>query len=917
MKNHRLILSLFVLSFFVFQSCKEEKQQGAINLSGTWQMIGFDQGEGVVYNAFSPDFDLSEAIPAKVPGTARQALLAAGKISDPYYGYQNEKSLWVESKEWWFFKDFKVDPYLKNRKVFLQFDGTVFEGKVWLNGKEIGELKGMFNPRSFDVSEYLDYSVNNHIAVCLKPVADATWNPKLRGLSFDLERDQDYSFAQCFYGWDWGPHAVPTGIWKPVELKFSGNVLVEHPYVLTKLAPDYKGPATLDIKYEVKNLSADPVKVKVEGIVRDLTTNEVAATVMQQSEFAKAETTEVATEIVIDAPRLWWPNGMGEQSLYELELKVYENGKLSDVIKTTFGIRELKLVNNDNVEENLKGMTQWWTGEVTEAYPWTFQVNGKKMFAKGGNWIPVDALLRLNSRYEHLLKLAKDAHFNLLRVWGGGLYETEEFYNLCDKYGIMAWQEFLSNRDFSHIDEDNFLEGVEAAVYRIRNHPSLTFWCGGNEFDPDDKGSKKVIDDLEAVLKKLDPSREFHRASPYMGDDHYWDVWHGLHQPYTGYGVVRPFRSESGINTFPVAENFKKFTPEKYRWPLDETYIEYRGERHPRFEHLLKLERYANEFGKSSDIDEFIMKSQLYQALGNKYNMEFCRAHKFQNSGLLVWQYNDNYPTLSWSLVDWYGTPKPSYYFMKRASRPLAAGAVFYNYLWEAGDTLTSDIFVMNDNLKGFDNLKYKEAIYTIDGRELAKTEGTVSIGANISKKAGTLEWKVPAGFKGKSLMLYAGLIDAAGNIISETFYPMAVSKQKVKTLKELNIWYDKEKLYPYYEKYYSGIFDEMNSMPEVKLQAEIVGRTAVKNGEATVQVKVSNPSDHIAYFIRIKPEEVKEGIMVSFSDNYFSLLPGGIKNIEAEVSGKKVKSDNDVPSVFSVSGWNVSTIKIRDEAGR
>jgi len=194
------------------------------------------------------------------------------------------------------------------------------------------------------------------------------------------------------------------------------------------------------------------------------------------------------------------------------------------------------------------------------------------MFAKGGNWIPVDQLLRLDrDRYDGLLRLFKDANFNLLRVWGGGLYETDDFYDLCDEYGILAWQEFLSNRNFSKIDRESFLNGAESAILRIRNHPSLTFWCGGNEFDPDDQGSREVIDELADLLKKLDPQREFHRASPYMGDDHYWGVWHRM-EPYTKYRIVRPFRSEAGLNAPPVSENYRIFTPQNLLWPPDTTY---------------------------------------------------------------------------------------------------------------------------------------------------------------------------------------------------------------------------------------------------------------------------------------------------------------------------------------------------------
>ncbi len=255
---------------------------------------------------------------------------------------------------------------------------------------------------------------------------------------------------------------------------------------------------------------------------------------------------------------------------------------------------------------------------------------------------------------------------------------------------------------------------------RLRNHPSLTFWCGGNEFDPDDSGSKAVIDSLAALLVRLDPNREFHRASPYKGDDHYWGVWHGQ-EPYTAYRVVRPFRSEAGVNTFPVMEDYVRFTPQSLLWPLDTTYVEYHGEYNTRFELVKKLDRYADEFGAPSSIGDEIRKSELYQALATSFNMEFCRSHKFQNSGVLIWQYNDIWPCISWSIVDWYGTPKPSYYYLKRAAEPVHVSADYERYRWKAGETFGADIHLLNDTEDPVADCTYEAKLLSVEGKTLAE----------------------------------------------------------------------------------------------------------------------------------------------------------------------------------------------------
>ncbi len=697
---------LFAIALFLTHIdpvlCARQTAQssGVIDLSGPWLMKDFSKGIGLAKRLEMPGNVPPDCLPYIVPGTVRTALLQAGEIPDPYYGYDNEKSLWVEEKEWWFFKNFQIGDQLKGKWVDLVFEGTSFQGEVWLNGQRVGELKGMLNPRSFHVNGMLKFAGENSLVVRLEATPDARLNTMARGLTWDTPRNQLYSIAQCMYGWDWGPHGVPIGMWQPVKLRVTGPLRVDHPYIRT-LIPSVK-KAECSIALDLHNLSSLPATCELSGVIQEKESGKTAAEFHQSVALNPGESRTVDFSVMIANPKLWWPNGMGEQNLYVLNAAVSNGGDVSDRSSTQFGVRELKLVENENVEQFLKTMkdqvgSQYVLGKVVGSYPWTFEVNGRKMFAKGGNWIPVDQLLRLDrSRYDRLLTLARDAGFNLLRVWGGGLYETDDFYELCDQYGILAWQEFLSNRNFATIDRDNFLDGATSAVLRLRNHPSLTFWCGGNEFDPDDVGSKSVIDALDSLVKKLDPQREFHRASPYQGDDHHWAVWHGL-KPYTDYRVVRPFRSEAGVNTFPVPEDYRKFTPAEDLWPPDTTYIEYHGENNTRFQHLMKLERYAGEFGSPTSTDDFIRKSQLYQALANSFNMEYCRENKFENSGLLIWQYDDIWPCVSWSMVDWYGTPKPSYYYMKRASRPIHVGADFERYIWKAGEEFSADIYLLND----------------------------------------------------------------------------------------------------------------------------------------------------------------------------------------------------------------------------
>jgi beta-mannosidase len=853
-------------------------------------MKDYAQGIGLMKQVNLPGNRPKDCLPIQIPGTVRKALLAAGEIPDPYYGYDNEKSLWVEEKEWWFFRTFTLGREQKGKWIDLVFEGASFQGEVWLNGALVGTLKGMLNPRAFDVSEALKYGAENTIAVRLEATADARDNLMSRGLTWDTPRDQLYSVAQCMYGWDWGPHGVPVGLWKPVMLRVSGPLRVDRPSIRSHI--NSSGDAVCTVAVDVRNLSHRQQEGSLRGTIEEQESGKKAGEFRQEFSLAPGETRLLSFDVRVRNPRLWWPNGMGPQNLYLLRETVSEGGAASDVAITNFGIRELKLVENENVGEFLKSMEKeagnpYRLGKVVGSYPWTFQINGRRMFAKGGNWIPIDQLLQLDrDRYDRLLSLAKDAQFNLLRVWGGGLYETEDFYELCDKYGILAWQEFLSNRNFSKIDRRNFLEGAESAIFRLRNHPSLTFWCGGNEFDPDDSGSKAVIDSLAALLAGLDPGREFHRASPYKGDDHYWGVWHGQ-EPYTKYRVVRPFRSEAGVNTFPVPEDYAKFTPEQELWPLDTTFVEYHGEYNTRFEHVRKLMRYADEFGPSTSIRNAIMKSELYQALANSFNMEYCRAHKFQNSGVLIWQYNDIWPCVSWSMVDWYGTPKPSYYYQKRASRPLHIAADYERYRWKAGETFGADINLLNDTEDPVKDCTFEAKLLTVQGRTLAEKSGPARTAANSSSTVGRIEFRLPGEIAGQTFFVSVRLRGNDNRTVSDALYPIAVTGSGNGEV-------------------YSGIFAEMGSMPQAGVsvapaRAEI---SMKRSAHGSCELTLSNPTDRLAFFVRVRLLEESATLRTTYSDNYISLLPGETRTVGVTLQSTMPES---LPRGlrFEVSGWN------------
>ena len=883
-------------------SIRAKDNQFVIDLSGAWRMKDYSLGVGITKGVNLPAHQPKDCLLYHVPGTVRAALLEAGEIPNPYVGFDNEKSLWTEEKEWWFFKTFSLPAKLQGKWIDLVFEGASFRGEVWLNGRMIGALKGMLNPRAFEVTGLLKFGAENTLAVRLEATSDARESVMAHGLTWDTPRDQLFSIAQCMYGWDWGPHGVPIGLWRPVTLRVSGPLRIDHPYVRVQMPKE--GGADCHVTIDVHNETDKALEGTLHGVILEKETQTQAAEFHEPVTLAAHESKEVSVDLRIENPRLWWPNGMGDQNLYLLRASVAAGSEPSEALTEQFGMRELKLVENENVGEFLKSMkddvgSPYRLGKAVGSYPWTFQVNGKKMFAKGANWIPIDQLLRLDhGRYERLLRLAKEAHFNLLRVWGGGLYETDDFYHLCDELGILAWQEFLSNRSFSKIDRDNFLEGAASAVVRLRNHPSLTFWCGGNEFDPDDAGSKAVVDALGATLKSLDPSREFHRASPYMGDDHHWGVWHEG-QPYTAYRVVRPFRSEAGVNAFPVGEDYRKFTPTNELWPPDSIEIEYHGEYNTGFQHVKKLERYVDEFGAAGSIDEMIAKSELYQALANEFNMEFCRANKFRNSGLLIWQYDDIWPCISWSMVDWYGMPKPSYFFQKRASRPVHISADYERYIWKTGETFSADVHLLNDTELPVDHCTFHAKLLDVEGGVLAAKTGAARVAANQSATVGRIEFPIPQGMAGKTFFVSVELIGEDSSMVSSALYPIAVSKSG--NLAD-----------------YSGIFEQMNQLPRVDLKIELPDKATREDshGVFRTSVRLANPSNHVAFCVRLRLNEESDSLKCYFSDNYVSLLPWEATTVSVVSEDSR---SGAVPEAvhLEISGWNCSLSTVEERLVR
>jgi beta-mannosidase len=618
-----------------------------------------------------------EWMPATVPGGVHTDLLALGEIPDPFVADYEKQVEWIGETSWEYRRIFNISAdFLKENKQFLVCDGLDTLAEVTVNGKVLGQTANMFRHWTWDVKGLLKEGENEINILFLAPltfIAERQQGLKLWG-GGDIPGGSHVRKAPSQWGWDWGPKLPPIGIWK--DLRIEG-------YCVAKLEDVHIRQKHVDGKVTVT------AKVVVEAWNRESLS--VIATLTAPNGMKQTTSVDVAyrTEAVIevDDPQLWWPHEYGQQNLYQLEVALLEETSVLDARKYTIGLRTIELKQEPD---------EW--GES-----FTFFVNGVPIFAKGANWIPADSFpTRItNEHLEYLIKSAADAHMNMLRVWGGGFYESESFYDLCDRYGMLVWQDFTfacgvypADRVFS---ENVRVEAIEN-IRRLRHRASLALWCGNNEMEAGwhDWGWNKTADAGNQILKAgydhmyhrllhnvvatEDPDTFYWPSSPssgipfaepnsaQRGDMHYWDVWHGR-KPFTAYRAQFPrFMSEFGFQALPPYK-----TIQTYASPEDENMTSYIMEHHQRSPvgNGLMVSQMTDTFRIPKDFQSLVYLSMVLQAEGIRYGVEHWRRNMQRVSGTLIWQLNDCWPVASWSSIDYFGRWKALHYAARRFYAPI------------------------------------------------------------------------------------------------------------------------------------------------------------------------------------------------------------------------------------------------------
>jgi len=861
--------------------------------------------------------------PVKVPGTVLTGLVANGVYPDPYQGMNNmlipdasdefNKKYQLEqfshipnlsnpwSKPYWYRTVFTVPESDNGRHFQIIFKGINYRAGVWVNGKQIADstqLSGMFAEYSLDVSGLIKPGLENALAVKIYPL-DFPGLPAEEQLTafgdFFANGGPTGDIGKnvtmlCSVGWDWMPPVRDRnmGIWLPVYLRTTGGVTIASPKLVTDLPnlPD-TSLAKVSLNLTMLNHSAteEVGKLTVTMTPENFKGNPVSftkdVTVGGNTETVVDLNSENTKELEITNPYLWWPNGYGQPNLYRIRLQFANSTGISDDTTFVFGIRT---VGTKAVDVN--GSTRR-----------DFYVNGSRIHITGGAWVPDMMLNRDSLRYDNEFRLCRNSNINLVRIWGGGVTPCDEFWDSADRYGLLVWSDFWVTGDTQGefkgspdwpLEGDIFIKNVKSTILRIRNHPSLLVWTGGNE----GHARKELYDVMRNSIITLDGTRPYIPSSSgfaklpegwdgswpdntptgvYSGGPYTWkDPKDYYNRAIAGKDWV--FKDETGIPSQPPYNIMPKIIPNlvwdnKLPFPLNNTWG-YHDAATGNGRWDLYYEEMVKRYGAPVSMEEFCDKMQLMNAIGYQGIFE-AAGHKLNDiGGVMLWKLNAAFPSVVWQVYDWYLQPNAGYYFMQNAIEPVHIQLNLYNL----------EVLAINKTYKPAPDLVAQVDVYDIDTKSLFHEEKSLSLGATDVQASSSLS-KVMGTASGVSFVVLR-LKNKTGKVLSANIY-----------------WLSKEEDYK-----------AMNNMPETSVNVNVINNGKSKT-DHTWTVELTNPTTKLAFFIRSQLLLDGEEVLPSFwSGNYISLLPSEktslTLNCPVEMMGPGALT-------LKVSGWNVEDQEI------
>lgn len=653
------------------------------------------------------------AMPAKVPGSIYDDLQKAGVIEDPFFEMNSLKAQWVASHWWVYSTNVELQPGGDGRTE-LVFEGIDYLGHVFFNGQKLGETDNMYTPYVYDVTDKIREGSNN-ITVVLENAPDEIGEIGYTSQTFTQK-------ARFNYKWDWCTRLISIGLYRPAYLRIYDNV---------RLEDFYFKPVGMNGDAEFyATLHGDTAGCTVRIEIGDF-----------QTEMKLNSHNEAKTRLHVNNVKLWWPLDEGEQNLYDLAITILRDGKEVDTIHKNVGFRQFELTPNDDAPMG--------------AFNYVFTCNGRRIYAKGVNMTPIDmSCYNDPAKMETMLKLAKQAHINVLRIWGGGVIEDDIFYDLCDRMGFMVWQEFIqssSGLDNIPSKREIFLERLERtaqyATKTLRNHPSLMLWSGGNELNTLDRVPSKFSDRNLGMLLGIvqtnsphtpmlptswsGPNLGFNPDTPGENHDIHGGYRYGdpVHH-YARYNDPRMdglFHGEFGVDGMASVETLKTFLSEEHLHPTDmkEDFV---WRHHGEWWDIYA--RDAGIFGVPETLEQMVARSQFIQADGLRYIVESNRRRSFHNSGSVIWQINEPYPNVSCtSMLDYRMNPKPVFWQIGKAFAPLTVSVKYDKLVWNKGETIRFTVYLLRDGEPKETRWSYTVGDRTVSGESVCGNGYAIELG--------------------------------------------------------------------------------------------------------------------------------------------------------------------------------------------
>jgi beta-mannosidase len=870
-------------------------------------------------------------ISASVPSSVQWALYRAGELPHPYYHLNSKEYTWVPDKVWYYRRQFQVPTSASSQYVFLCFDGLGYYSKVWLNGELLGRHEGMFGGPMVEVSQRLRQKGPNELIVETRAPSYGlpTWNYKSLEdaiVPWGIGGGHPYVTGNSGIG---TKEFLPFGIWRDVRLEIVPPTHMERPFLVTQDANSREARLALTAEVMVNthslNFQLHPWKDAILGAYRDAWTSKRVATPLdlQIQFFEKGGAQPVLNhtfplqlyegrnwikeEIRFPSPKLWWPNGMGKPNLYTVRLALMSEGRRVDNLEFEFGIRTIRTVPSAGP----RTQDRWEN--------WQFVVNGRPLFIKGVNWAwPMDVLLNLpRERYVWQLGAARAAGIQMMRVWGGGNPETEDFFALCDELGIMVWEDFpIANTDTPGWKQDVWEAQAAQIIFRLRNHPSLAVWCGGNEFNAYSFGNAATLGVLERLVTNFDGTRLFTRTTPDPGDVHaYTDMdptWFGQ-----VYSLV-PFVSETGIFDICEPESIREVVnPREFEGRLPGVFSKEFAASHPDFvHHFLQYELVGPQqtlWSRASQVDDIsaptleglIDASRVAVGEFFQISSDLLQANYPVTTGLMPWSFTIPWPVVFPAWMDALDQATAVYYFLKRTYEPTHVAIRLPHLVWAKGESVPISVSVILSPEKALADVRVSVEVFNQLFDSVWRVDRPVVMKAGPSVNNLDLgQFTIPASLEDKFFFLVADLNEADGRLISRSVYwPRC-----------LKLMADPEFLKKYRGSPQPSLkFDHGPWLrPQVAathttLELAVTSRQDIEQNLGRLQVRVRNAGSTPAFLTQIDIKGTKRAFYGT--DNFFWLASGEERSLEFNVLWRDASTRDR--AFLTAHAWNAQSNQV------